>query len=164
MRSRIARHSVIIQYRKYNKSNEYRLQTAGDITVNIIPGLDFKSMGSVYLNYVTTLNWANRNATADGVVNKGVYINNTYMDLLSENTLTYTKKFKEHSFEALFGFTAQKTNINREQTTGLDYPSDNIRTLNNATSIDKAGTFGTKNSIGLISYLGRINYVFADKY
>ncbi|TMI61499.1 MAG: TonB-dependent receptor [Bacteroidetes bacterium] len=147
-----------------NKSNEYRLQAAGDISVNIIPGLDFKSLASVYVNYTTALNWANRNATADGVVNKGVYINNTYMDLLSENTLTYTKKFKEHSFDVLFGFTAQKTNINKDQTTGLDYPSDNIRTLNNATSIDKAGTFGTKNSIGLISYLGRINYSFKSRY
>jgi TonB-linked SusC/RagA family outer membrane protein len=46
----------------------------------------------------------------------------------------------------------------------LDYPSDNIRTLNNASSIDRAGTFGTKDQIGLVSYLGRINYEYNNKY
>ena len=145
-------------------ANEYRLQSAADITIKLLPGLDFKSLATVYLNYVNSLNWANRNATADGVVNKGVYVNSSYIDLLSENTLSYNKVFKDHSFNALFGFTTQRTNINRDQTTGLDYPSDNIRTLNNATSIDKAGSFGTKNQIGLVSYLGRVSYAYKSKY
>ncbi|MGB3006686.1 MAG: TonB-dependent receptor [Chitinophagaceae bacterium] len=147
-----------------NRSNEYRLQSAADITVKILPGLDFKSLATVYVNYVNTLNWANRNATADGVPNKGVYINSSYIDLLSENTLIYTKVIKDHSIDALLGFTGQRTNINRDQTTGLDYPSDKIQTLNNATSIDKAGTFGTKNQIGLVSYLGRISYGYKSRY
>ena len=32
-------------------SNDYRVQTSGDITITIIPGLDFKTLGSVYVNY-----------------------------------------------------------------------------------------------------------------
>ena len=145
-------------------SNEYRLQSAADLNVNILPGLDFKSLASLYVNTTSGQSFATRNATADGSVSRGVYINTSNIDLLSENTLTYKKTFNKHSINVLAGFTAQRTNINRDQTTGLDYPSDNIRTLNNAASIDKAGTFGTKNQIGLVSYLGRINYEYNNKY
>src|SRR6185295_11054114 len=36
-------------------SNEYRMQTSGDMTVNILPGLDFKTLASVYINYSKAL-------------------------------------------------------------------------------------------------------------
>jgi len=45
-----------------------------------------------------------------------------------------------------------------------DFPSDDIRTLNSAAQLDKAGTTGANNQIGLLSYLGRINYAYDDKY
>ncbi len=144
--------------------NEYRLQSAADLTIKILPGLEFKTLASAYINYTNQLNWANRNATADGVVNSGIYIDNKYIDLLSENTFNYQKNFGDHSLTALAGFTYQRTDVTTQQTTGLDFPSDNIRTLNNATSIDVARTTGTKNRIGLLSYLGRVNYSYKSKY
>ncbi len=144
--------------------NEYRLQGSADLNINILPGLDFKSLASVYTNYTNGLNFSNRNATADGSINRGIYSNNNNIDLLSENTFTYRKTLKKHSINLLAGFTTQKTTISREQTTGLDYPSDNIRTLNNASSIDRAGTFGIRDQIGLVSYLGRVNYEYNNKY
>jgi TonB-dependent starch-binding outer membrane protein SusC len=145
-------------------TDEYRLQGSGNLTINLLPGLDFKTMASLYVNNGKTINWNNRNANADGDVNRGVFINNTYLDLLSENTLNYSKQFNGHSLDVLAGYTAQKTTVTREQITGLDFPSDVIRTFNNASQIDKAGTISTKNQIGLLSYLGRINYGFKDKY
>jgi TonB-dependent starch-binding outer membrane protein SusC len=138
--------------------------SSGDFTFNIIPGLDFKALGSVYVNYTTALDFAKRNSNREGDINRGVYDSRLFVDLLSENTLTYVKKFKEHSFNVLAGFTAQKTQIKDERTTGLDYPSDNITTLNTALQIDLSNTFNTKNEIGLLSYLGRINYSFKDRY
>jgi TonB-dependent starch-binding outer membrane protein SusC len=146
------------------KANEYRLQSSADLGINILPGLDFKSLASLFANNSNGLNYANRNATADGIVSKAVYLSSTTIDLLSENTFTYKKNFNKHGINVLAGFTAQKTIINRDQTTGLDYPNDNIRTLNNASLIDRAGTFGTKNIVGLLSYLGRINYDYDNKY
>lgn len=145
-------------------TDEFRLQSSANLSYNILPGLDFKTMASIYMNFGKRFEWADRNATGDGIVNKGVYINSDYVDLLSENTLTYKKSFGEHSFDALVGYTAQKTKSSRTQTTGQDYPSDNIRTLNNALLIDKAGTYGSENEIGLLSYLGRINYAYKSKY
>ena len=145
-------------------TNEYRLQSSANFTFNIMKGLDFKTMASAYINNSSGLNWANRNATGDGIVSKGVYTNSSYLDLLSENTLNYTKTISNHSINALLGYTAQTTKVTRNQTTGLDYPSDDIRTINNASQIDKAGTTSSINQIGLLSYLGRVNYEFKERY
>jgi TonB-linked SusC/RagA family outer membrane protein len=144
--------------------NEYRIQSSGELTVNLLPGLNFKTLASAYVNYNLGLNFSERNSSADGANNIGVYTNKTFVDLLSENTLNYTKSIKNHDISVLAGFTSQTTKIGLSQTTGIDYPSDKIRTLNSAAQIDKSGTFGTKNQIGLISYLSRINYGYNDKY
>ncbi|MBN8675669.1 MAG: TonB-dependent receptor [Chitinophagales bacterium] len=147
-------------------SNDYRVLNSADLSYNILPGLDFKTMGSVYINYTQGLDFAKRNSNREGDINRGVYNNRLFVDLLSENTLNYVKQFKDHSFNVLAGFTAQKTKIRDEQITGLDYPSDNITTLNTALQIDQAkeATFNLKNQIGLLSYLGRINYSYKNKY
>jgi len=145
-------------------ANEYRAQSSAELTIKLMKGLDFKSLATNYVNMSNTLNWSNKNAFADGLVSKGIYINSSSVDLLSENTFNYTKNIKDHSINALLGFTTQKTNTNKDQTTGLNYPSDDIRTLNNATQIDKAGTFGSRIKVGLISYLGRVNYSYLNKY
>ncbi len=145
-------------------SHDYRALTSGDLTINIIPGLDFKSLASAYVNYTTGLDYAKRNSNRAGEVNRGVYTNRLFVDLLNENTLNYSKQFKDHSLNVLAGFTAQKTNIQEEQTVGIDFPNDNITTLNTALLIDMASTFNLRNKVGLLSYLGRVNYSYLDKY
>lgn len=145
-------------------SNDYRVLTSGDLTVNLLPGLDFKTLASAYVNYTTVLDFAKRNSNRAGEPNRGQYNNRLFVDLLSENTFNYTKEFRDHSFNLLAGFTAQKSSIKEEQTTGLDFPSDNITTLNTALSIDQANTFNIRNKVGLLSYLGRLTYDYKDKY
>lgn len=145
-------------------AKSYGLQSGATLNVNLLSGLDFKTMNTLYMKYDTKLDWSDRNADGDGIVNKGIYYDNTYIDLLTENTLNYKKEFENNSLEFLAGFTAQQTKSTNTQTTGLDYPSDNITTLNNALFIDKSGTFGSKNQVGLLSYLGRINYAYKSKY
>lgn len=145
-------------------AKSYGLQGGTTLNVNITNGLDFKTMNTVYVKYDTKFDWSDRNAEGDGIVNKGIYFDNSYVDLLTENTLNYKKDVGEHSFDFLAGYTAQSTKNTATQTTGLDYASDEFNTLNNALFIDKAGTFGSKSEIGLLSYLGRINYAYKSKY
>lgn len=147
-------------------SNDYRVISSGDLTINIIKGLDFKSLASVYVNYSKVLDFAKRNSSAAGVVSRGQYNNRTYIDLLSENTFNWAKTIKAHAITALAGFTVQKKSTRNEQAVGLDYPSDNITTLNNALTIEQ-GPNSTYNNIyreGLVSYLGRVTYAYKDKY
>jgi TonB-linked SusC/RagA family outer membrane protein len=145
-------------------AKSYGFQGGTTLNINISNGLDFKTMNTVYMKYDTKFDWSDRNADGDGIVNKGVYYDNSYVDLLSENTLNYKKDVGEHSFDVLAGYTAQSTKYTSTQTTGLDYASDEFNTLNNALFIDKSGTFGSKSQVGLLSYLGRVNYAFKSKY
>lgn len=155
----------IMEMRNIN-SNEYRMQGSSDITVNLAQGLDFKAMVSGYVNNSKGVDYARRGATSDGSVNRGVFSDRLYIDLLSENTFTYSKQVKDHSFEVLAGFTAQKTTVRDQQTTALDFPNDNNPTLSSALTIDRnpANTYDTSVSVGLLSYLGRINYNYKGKY
>lgn len=146
------------------ENKEYRLQSSADLTIKLFKGLDFKSLSTMYINKSNGLNWSNRNAEADGLVSRGVFTDNMFVDLLSEQTFTYNKVVKDHNFNVLAGFTMQTTKTQKDQVTGLDFPSDNIRTYNNASIIDKASTFGSTNTVALISYLGRVNYNYKSKY
>jgi TonB-dependent starch-binding outer membrane protein SusC len=154
-------------------SNEYRVQSSADLTVNIIPGLDFKTLASVYINYSKALDFAKRSSNRDGDPNRGQYNNRLFIDLLSENTLNYVKTINKHSINLLAGFTAQKSKTSDEQIVGLNFPSDNIQTANTAGQIEQVsidgngnlqGTYTLKNHEGLVSYLGRVMYSYDNKY
>ncbi len=154
-------------------SNEYRLQSSGDMTITILPGLDFKAMGSVYINHSKTVDFAKRSSNRDGDPNRGQYNNVTTVDLLSENTLSYIKTIKKHSLNLLAGFTAQKIKSNFDQTVATNFPSDNITTANTALQIEQPsvdangnmqGTFNIKGQEGLLSALARGMYSYDNKY
>ncbi len=154
----------VLETRKIT-SNDYRALTSGDFTYNILPGLDFKSLASAFVRYSSGLDFAQSNSNRAGDVNKGVYTSTLFVDLLTENTLSYNKKIKNHSFDLLAGFTAQKTKIKNEQTTGTNFASDFITTLNTGTvTLDPNETFNNTLSRGLLSGLGRILYSYKDKY
>lgn len=145
-------------------SNEYRLQSSAELSVELAKGLIFKTLGTNLINYTNGLGFYERGYNSEGSTNIGVFTNNKYTDLLSENTLTYTKSTKKYDLNVLSGFTAQTTRIQNQQTTANDFPSDDIRTLNSAAQIDKTGTSGISNQIGLLSYLGRVTYAYDGRY
>lgn len=145
-------------------TKEYRLQSSAELSVELAKGLIFKTVGSTLLNYTNGLSFYERDYNSAGSTNIGVFTNNKYTDLLSENTLNYRKSVNKSDFAFLAGFTSQTTNVQNQVTTGNDFPSDDIRTLNSAAQLDKTGTTGTNNQIGLLSYLGRVNYVYDSKF
>jgi len=87
-----------------------------------------------------------------------------YKDMLWENTLNYDRRFGSHNFNFLAGYTMQQTWIENSNIVGRDFPTDEFETLNYAAQIDQALTRTLKDRVGLISYLGRINYDFKAKY
>jgi TonB-dependent starch-binding outer membrane protein SusC len=155
-------------------SSDYRMLTSGDLTITLLKDLEFKTTGSAYVTYTDGLDFAQTSNNRAGDVNRGVYTNRLFIDLLSENTLNYNKRFRDHSFTGLLGFTAQKTKVNLARTEATNFASDNIRTLNTATvivapSVDPSdgsynGSYTLENNVGLLSYLGRVTYGYKDKY
>lgn len=85
-----------------------------------------------------------------------------YSNWLSETTLSYTETLGDsHNLEAVGGVTFQSQTSTNAGLTGEEFPGDEIRTLNAAADI--SGDTG-KSEWALLSFLGRIDYSYADRY
>ncbi|MFC5412772.1 SusC/RagA family TonB-linked outer membrane protein [Larkinella bovis] len=83
---------------------------------------------------------------------------------LNENTLTYDKTVGVHHFNALAGFTVQREISEDVEAKGQNFVND-ILTYNNleAAGLVQPAASGA-NQWSLMSYLGRINYGFRERY
>lgn len=86
------------------------------------------------------------------------------LDFLTEQTLSYDRRFDKHHFDVLAGFTYQKTTNEgfSVYAQGFDDESAAYRYLGNAQQIFPSESY--KNASALISYLGRLNYDYNSKY
>lgn len=90
----------------------------------------------------------------------------SYITLLNENTLSYFKDFDDnHHFDALLGFTWQTTENESSFSQGEGYSND-LLSFNNLGTGDPLRNEIGSNTVerSLVSWLGRINYSFKDKY
>ncbi len=81
----------------------------------------------------------------------------------SENTLNYKAAFKntDHKLEALAGYVVQKVDTRNVGANASNYASNLAQTVNfGSTSAPYSGATGNT----LISYLGRVNYSYKDRY
>lgn len=93
---------------------------------------------------------------------KGINERWTDWDWVIENTLNYSFTLADkHSFNALLGYTTQAHSYEHMKGEARGYANDNITTLN-------AGTMyaltSDESEYSMISYLGRINYVYDNRY
>ena len=93
---------------------------------------------------------------------KGINERWTDRDWVIENTLNYSFTLADkHSFNTLLGYTTQAHSYEHMKGEARGYANDNITTLN-------AGTMyaltSDESEYSMISYLGRINYVYDNRY
>lgn len=80
----------------------------------------------------------------------------------AEGNLTYNKTFaKDHSIDALVGYSAQQFSTYSNTLTGLGFASDDIEYLGAATSVTGSSGAG---SYALLSAIARINYAYKGRY
>ncbi len=91
----------------------------------------------------------------------GGYVTGNYSTWMIENTLTYSKTYKKHHFNALLGYTSQKFAAQSTSISATNYPDDKIDWFNVA-SVKEAS--GGKSASSMLSYLGRLNYNYDGKY
>lgn len=145
-------------------------------TVDILKGLQFKTSNGVNVRFRPQYYYGNKNATKDGEASSATYFSTLYVDMLTENTLTYHLDFgrnREHTIDALLGYTAEKTRNQRVAMSATGFATDDIHTLNAATvynlakegngNTDGTGTFRYPD-VMLESYLGRVNYSLLNRY
>jgi TonB-linked SusC/RagA family outer membrane protein len=133
----------------------------------ILPGLRAKTSlntiltSSRYSGYVpATVGAANRPPLAGTGSSANVRQNG--FNWVLENTVHYQKAAKGHSFNILAGYTTQKSTDRSISLNAGPFANDLIRTINAAQAISSWGEGVEKWS--MISYLGRINYSYRDRY
>ncbi len=141
--------------------------------VILAPGLKFRTSDGLNVRFSPSYNYANINALKDGTPSEASYFSTLYVDLLSENTLTYDLTKGAHKLNLLAGFTAEKTRVQRVAMTASGFPTDDIHTLNAATVFEIAannngngagtGTFRYPDKV-LESWLARATYSYKDRY
>lgn len=132
----------------------------------IIKGLTFKSNWG-FTRIETNTKEFNTKITEPGKIfdfNQLTQSSNTFTDLLAEQTLNYSKQFGRHSMNLLAGYTFQDTKQEYYQVrgTGFDNEDPSQRYLVNAKEVRQLAANGNQQT--LISYVGRLNYSYADKY
>ena len=141
----------------------------------IIKNLKFVTSNGFNVRYTPQYYYGKKNATKDGEESQATFFSTLFVDLLSENTLTYKLNLNQlnQQFDFLLGYTIQKTRNQRVALTGIGFATDDIYTLNAATVFQLAsenngngagtGTFRYPDVI-LESYLARVNYSMLNRY
>lgn len=85
------------------------------------------------------------------------------LNWITESTLNYTKSFGHHNVAGLIGYTTQKQTNGSNLVSSRSYPNNLVYTLNAVSNILYQGN-SQEDEWALISYLGRFNYNFKNKY
>ncbi|MEO8620556.1 MAG: TonB-dependent receptor [bacterium] len=90
----------------------------------------------------------------------GNYNESNTINYLTEQTATYDRTMGQHHAQLLGGFSVQANRDLGGNFAGAQFPNDDIQTLNGASLITAPNIISAR--WGLVSYIGRLNYDFAD--
>ena len=81
-----------------------------------------------------------------------------------ENTLTWNKKMKNHLLTALLGLTSEYTKITAQSASKQGIPSNDLEMQTFDAATTEPMITGGINTFAMMSYFGRFNYSFRDRY
>jgi TonB-dependent starch-binding outer membrane protein SusC len=145
-----------------NKNFSFRTLANTYLNWDIIPHLTFSTKWGVdFLNFREHAYEFN---TVQGQKYNGLGFE-TYtnvMNIVSNNFFKYKNTFGKHDIEALAGYSFEKYMTQSSFIRGQDYADENLQYLNTAATIVSASA--DANDSGIRSYIGRLNYSYANKY
>ena len=134
----------------------------------IIKGLSFKTMIATDINYFgrdfyrpSTLGTYRPIQQGAPTNPKGSAQTAIAKNWLWENTINYDLKVQQHKFNVLLGYSSQKNTTSATEVDATNFPNNSVQTLNAGTV---NGGYSTKSAWSLISYIGRVNYNYDEKY
>jgi len=133
--------------------------------VDIIDGLKFKTNLGLQANFWDNRTWAPKYNWLP-IPQEQSYLfqqSNKNITWNWDNTLTYSKKINEvHRITLMAGTSAQENSFRFQNGSIQNFASDQTQQL--ANGISQPTVNGNASEWSLMSYMGRANYVFADKY
>ncbi len=147
-------------------------------------GAMYRTLGTIYGNYKITNSLVAKLNIGGDVINqrRDVYVdrstisgvaasgaasilNGTISNYLVEGTVSYDKVLSDHHINAVVGATTQKFNTIRNSLEASGFASDANSTNNVGSGTQSTYSIGSfRASNRLVSFLGRINYSYGDKY
>ena len=147
-----------------NSTQGYNIQGNIYAEAEIIKDLKFKSLGGIETNIWYNRTWSPKYSW--GVKSQeNSYLfegSNRSITLLWDNTLTYDKTIGKHHINAVLGSSAQNNKYNYLSASVQKFASDNTQQIDNG--ILQPVQHGNASEWAIMSYLGRVNYNFANKY
>jgi TonB-linked SusC/RagA family outer membrane protein len=156
----------IILVNDYNSGDQKTNQLIGSVSANykFTPSLSFKTFVSA--EYASLLGQSYRDPrTPDGATFNGLgqVFNNQRSNIQTTNTLTFAKTFnKVHKFNSFVGFEYRYDKSSTISAQGTNYPSFLFRNISAAGT--PYGVNQTFTGYKQLSYLGRVQYNYDDKY
>lgn len=130
----------------------------------ILEGLTAKTSLGITLEQRKRTRWDGTKHHAAGASRAAYSLNNRYRTrVISDNTLNYSKVFGKHEFDVLAGMTVQKRKTEYSEVSGANFSNDLLQNLNGASPETISGAEYNL-QLNKLSYFGRINYAFDDKY
>ncbi|WP_461485749.1 SusC/RagA family TonB-linked outer membrane protein, partial [Pedobacter sp.] len=94
----------------------------------------------------------------------GLKSDNIWNNITSESILTYDKKIEKHSLNVMGAGTFERTNGQSKRAEAKTFPNDNLQNENLAAGEVIMPVVTNRYQSTLISFLGRANYSFDDRY
>lgn len=147
-----------------NKTQGYNMQGSAFAEITILDGLTFKTLGGLETNFWNTRSWAPKyqwgsDVQLNSFLSQG---SNRSINLLWDNTLTYDKQFGEHSLNVMVGSSSQQNRFDFLSGSIQKFASDNTQQIDNG--LLQPTINGNMSEWAIFSYMGRVNYDYADKY
>ncbi|QZT36769.1 SusC/RagA family TonB-linked outer membrane protein [Halosquirtibacter xylanolyticus] len=147
----------------YQKRNESRYRTTLNFSLDweILPGLNFKPRASYYkYEYIYDFFEKYNPYVTNRPMNA---THNSYEQWTLDNILTYTKSIGKHNIDLLLGQSLRSENNFDMKGSGANAATDYVPTLN-ASATDDERVSSTIGNTKTLSYFGRLNYNFDEKY
>lgn len=156
---------LIAKQRKTNNRNLHLL-ASGSVKYDLFKGFSIKTVASVEMNRGRGFHFSPTSDGTYGNIPPTIPSSNTSYSRLynwrSATSLTYKTDIGKHSIDLLGVFIAQKERALGNGISATQYPlSNKIKTINIAGKISASNYYGAWT---LLSYIGRLNYSYANKY
>ncbi len=145
-------------------SQDYKILGSAYINVNILQGLNYKFLVGLDVGIGDSYNYSPSFNAGDFSISPFASISKTKSNFVSplfSNQLTYEKDFGKHHFDVLGVVERQTSTFNSLNGSGQNSLTNEVKELQ---GVQNQTTTSSKTEYALISYVGRLNYDYAQKY
>lgn len=146
--------------------NRYRYFGTAFMEYNILPQLAIKvNAGGDFNNEDKTIYKDRTTIIGNSLGGVATAYEAMQSNYLIEGTVSFQEKFENHGINAVIGVTTQKFNRMTSNIQGSEFVTDATKAWNfSLANRETITTNSSKSSYQLLSYLGRVNYSFLERY